>query len=244
MTKDIKQIRACLFDMDGLLINTEDIYTETQNELLSRYGKGPITWDVKIQLQGLPGPVAAAKVIKHYDLPLDLTQYETEAVEIQTARWGTSAFLPGAKELLHFLKEEQHLPIVLCTSSGKAKYESKTGHLRKDFDLFDAIITGCDSRIPKGKGKPSPDIYQLGLKVLNEKYHKDGKDLIKPQECLVFEDGVAGVLAGVSFGGYVIWCPHPEAADHLPTPESIMHEQGEKVDTLNHLDKSKFCFQH
>ena len=45
-------VKACLFDMDGLLINTEDIYTETLNETLAEFGKGPLTWDVKIKLQG------------------------------------------------------------------------------------------------------------------------------------------------------------------------------------------------
>lgn len=41
--------------MDGLLINTEDIYTEVTNELLAEHGKGPLSWDVKITLQGRPG---------------------------------------------------------------------------------------------------------------------------------------------------------------------------------------------
>jgi pseudouridine-5'-monophosphatase len=42
--------------MDGLLINTEDIYTEVTNELLAEHGKGELTWEVKIQLQGRPSP--------------------------------------------------------------------------------------------------------------------------------------------------------------------------------------------
>lgn len=72
LTQSIR-FRACLFgkfsprtldfgsqltnqDMDGLLINTEDIYTEVTNELLAEHGKGELTWDVKITLQGRPGP--------------------------------------------------------------------------------------------------------------------------------------------------------------------------------------------
>lgn len=42
--------------MDGLLLNTEDIYTEVTDELLAESGKGPLSWDVKVQLQGRPGP--------------------------------------------------------------------------------------------------------------------------------------------------------------------------------------------
>lgn len=51
-----KKIRACLFDMDGLLINSEDIYTEVTNQILEEHGKGKLPWEIKIQLQGRPGP--------------------------------------------------------------------------------------------------------------------------------------------------------------------------------------------
>ena len=49
-------VRACLFDMDGLLIDSEDLYTTCTNEMLSRFGKPGIPWSIKAQLQGRPGP--------------------------------------------------------------------------------------------------------------------------------------------------------------------------------------------
>lgn len=51
-----KKIRACLFDMDGLLINSEEIYTEVTNQVLAEHGKGKLPWEIKVQLQGRPGP--------------------------------------------------------------------------------------------------------------------------------------------------------------------------------------------
>ncbi len=42
--------------MDGLLINSEDVYTEVTDEILAENNKGPLTWDVKVTLQGKPGP--------------------------------------------------------------------------------------------------------------------------------------------------------------------------------------------
>lgn len=51
-------VRACIFDMDGLLIDSEDKYTRCTNEILAKYGKGPIPWDVKAKLQGRPGTAA------------------------------------------------------------------------------------------------------------------------------------------------------------------------------------------
>ena len=49
-------VRACLFDMDGLLIDTEDIYTKCNNVILHEYGKPSLPWKIKAQLQGRPGP--------------------------------------------------------------------------------------------------------------------------------------------------------------------------------------------
>lgn len=48
-------IKACLFDMDGLLIDSEDWYTVVTNEILSEYGKPDLPWDIKSKMQGRPG---------------------------------------------------------------------------------------------------------------------------------------------------------------------------------------------
>jgi pseudouridine-5'-monophosphatase len=67
-TRSPPKVRACLFDMDGnvyltalsdelgLLIDSERIYSQVTNEVLARYGKGPITPEVKASLMGRPGP--------------------------------------------------------------------------------------------------------------------------------------------------------------------------------------------
>ena len=52
----LPRIRACLFDMDGLLIDSEDKYTMITNEVLAMYGKPSLPWSIKAQLQGRPQP--------------------------------------------------------------------------------------------------------------------------------------------------------------------------------------------
>jgi pseudouridine-5'-monophosphatase len=72
-------------------------------------------------------------------------------------------------------------------------------------------VLGDDPRIPKGRGKPAPDIYLLALETLNARRRLAGeKHDILPQECLVFEDSVPGVESGRRAGMQVVWCPHPE----------------------------------
>ena len=71
-------------------------------------------------------------------------------------------------------------------------------------------VLGDDPRIPKGKGKPAPDIYLLALETINAELRAKGAEEIMPEECLVFEDSVPGVEAGRRAGMRVVWCPHPE----------------------------------
>ncbi|SCU92062.1 LAFA_0F07734g1_1 [Lachancea sp. 'fantastica'] len=221
--------------MDGLLINTEDLYTVVTNEILAEFGKGPLTWDVKIQLQGLPGPQASTKILEHYKIPLTLAELDQRNLELQHKKWPTCSFLPGALELIRYLHSKK-VPIALCTSSAKHKYEGKTGHLKQGFELFDVIITGDDPRIPPGRGKPFPDIWQIGLAQLNEKFGSD----ICPDECIIFEDGLPGVAAAKAAGAYVVWVPHPDALEVLGDLEAVLSGKGEVLNSLAQLDKAKF----
>jgi len=56
MPRSFPRVRACLFDMDGLLIDSEDKYTDITNEILREYGKPLLPWTIKAQLQGRPAP--------------------------------------------------------------------------------------------------------------------------------------------------------------------------------------------
>lgn len=59
----LPRIRACLFDMDGLLIDSEDKYTLITNEVLEMYGKPKLPWSIKAQLQGRPQP--EVRIVPH-----------------------------------------------------------------------------------------------------------------------------------------------------------------------------------
>jgi pseudouridine-5'-monophosphatase len=79
------------------------------------------------------------------------------------------------------------------------------------FDVFPPSqkVLGDDERIPKGRGKPMPDIYELALETVNAGLRQRGEQEVARNECLVFEDSVPGVEAGRRAGMRVIWCPHP-----------------------------------
>ncbi|KAK6465059.1 HAD-like domain-containing protein [Scheffersomyces coipomensis] len=227
--------------MDGTIINTEDLYTEATTELLDRYGKGPLTWDVKIRLQGRPGPEAMKIMIEEYDLPLTIEQFSKVALEIQADKWHRSRFLPGALELVEYLYSK-NVPIALGTSSNKINYDRKTKHLTHGFKYFDKhIVTGDDPRIPAGRGKPHPDIWLACLDSINADRKANGLTEVTIEECLIFEDGIPGVISGIAAKAHVIWIPDVNALEVLNGEEhTIIGVNGEILTSLEQFDKVKY----
>ncbi|KAK2625860.1 hypothetical protein QTJ16_005172 [Diplocarpon rosae] len=219
-TPSFPPVRACIFDMDGLLINTEDIYTLCHNILLARYSSGPMTWDIKSQLQGRPAAQSVALLLAHFNLSISVAEYTSQLHEIQEQEFRKAAPLPGIESLLADLRSAKtqggqgRVHVALATSSNEEHFRIKTDHLTDLFSVFDPArrILGDDIRIPKGQGKPSPDIYLVALKAINDTL-EPGEQTIRPEECLVFEDGIPGVVAGRRAGMRVVWVPHEGLAN-------------------------------
>lgn len=211
-------IRACLFDMDGLLLNTEDIYTDCTNFVLRKFGKPDLPWNIKAQMQGRPAPTAGKILEDWAQLPISRGEYLDHVKEMQTKLFPNSKPLPGVEELLAKLggaKTEgagsEKVEMALATSSHSSNFKLKSSHLGHLFDVFpkDQQVLGDDPRIAPGRGKPAPDIYLLALQTINTRRAAQNLKPIAPAECLVFEDSVPGVESGRRAGMQVVWCPHP-----------------------------------
>ncbi|KAK4035047.1 HAD-like domain-containing protein [Parachaetomium inaequale] len=218
---DFPPVRACLFDMDGLLLDTEDLYTLCVNLILEKYQRPQLPWSVKAKLQGRPGPAATKLFHDWANLPITQDEYVSELLVLQAKHFPTTQPLPGVPDLLAHLgrtrywdlkKKDgaQRVHIALATSSHEANFRLKTAHLPELFSVFPTArrVLGDDSRIARGRGKPLPDIFLLALKTINDSLPA-GETPITPEECLVFEDSVPGVEAGRRAGMRVVWCPHP-----------------------------------
>jgi len=93
-------VRACLFDMDGLLLDTEDLYTLCVNLILQKYGKPSLPWSVKAKLQGRPGPAANKLFHEWAQLPISQSEYVAENTVLQRRIFPNTQPLPGVPELL------------------------------------------------------------------------------------------------------------------------------------------------
>lgn len=217
--------------MDGLLLDTEDLYTLCVNLILEKYQRPSLPWSVKAKLQGRPGPAANKLFHDWAQLPITPEQYITELSALQLQHFPTTQPLPGVPELLAHLGRTrywdlqkpaqnenseptptppQRVHIALATSSHAANFRLKTAHLEDLFSVFPTArrVLGDDARIAPGRGKPLPDIFLLALQTINASLPA-GERPIVPAECLVFEDSVPGVEAGRRAGMRVVWCPHP-----------------------------------
>ncbi|KFA78825.1 hypothetical protein S40288_05489 [Stachybotrys chartarum IBT 40288] len=212
---DFPPIRACIFDMDGLLLDTEDLYTKCVNIILERFGRPNLPWTIKARLQGRPGPQANKIFGEWAQLPITPEEYMAENAALQREVFPSAAPLPGVEKLLADLDKtskdaSRRVHVALATSSHAANFKLKTDHLTDLFSVFpqERRVLGDDTRVKPGRGKPLPDIFLLALKTINDTL-PEGEAPVKPEECLVFEDSVPGVEAGRRAGMRVIWCPHP-----------------------------------
>lgn len=217
-THSFPPVRACLFDMDGLLLDTEDLYTLCVNLVLDKYGRPPMPWSVKAKLQGRPGP-AANKIFSDWaQLPVSREEYTAELSVFQQKMFPTAKPLPGVPELLANLShpDTKNMHIALATSSHAGNYKLKTDRMKEFFSVFpeNRSILGDDPRLQPGRGKPLPDIFLLALKTINDSL-PEGEKPISPEECLVFEDSVPGVEAGRRAGMRVIWVPHKKLKEEI-----------------------------
>ncbi|TFK44312.1 HAD-like domain-containing protein [Crucibulum laeve] len=211
-------VEYVLFDMDGLMIDSEKIYTDVTNEILARYGK-EMTWDIKAGCMGKPEREAAIYLLSFFpDISLSLETYLTERNILQDLKWPTVPLLPGVRKLVHHLKVH-NIPIAVATGSRRRNYEMKTGHLQGVFGCFEGKVVCGDDMEYKMKGKPEPDIFltaarvMLGKDVGHPGEEPTERHMLERSKGLVFEDGLPGMQAGKRAGMSVVWVPDANLLD-------------------------------
>jgi pseudouridine-5'-monophosphatase len=185
--------------MDGLLLDTEGIYTEVTQQIVGEYGK-VFDWSVKEKIIGRRSIQAAEIIVESLDLPISPQDYLDSRKDVLLEKFKDTEALPGAKEMTtHFFK--LGIPQALATSSSSPMFEAKFEKHKKWFSQFAQIVRGDDPELKEGK--PAPDIFLLAANRVG----------VDPAECLVFEDAPTGTEAALAAGMSVVVVPDPNM-DH------------------------------
>jgi HAD superfamily hydrolase (TIGR01509 family) len=186
------RIAAVVFDMDGVIFDTEKLYFAAQDEVLRRRGH-PYTPELARQIMGMPGVPAMGHICKTLGLSDTAeTLYDESQVLFQKLCETELQMMDGAMDLLEQARRSG-LPTGLATST-KRDVAMKMLVL---FDLprrFDAVLTFDDVE----HGKPHPEMYLKACAVLRS----------DPATTLVIEDSVNGVLSATAAGCYTVAVRH------------------------------------
>nr|XP_018906160.1 PREDICTED: pseudouridine-5'-phosphatase-like [Bemisia tabaci] len=195
--KIFKPVTHCIFDMDGLLLDSEKIYREAFSEVFARYDR-IYTEEVKMKAIGKQ-PLDCLRTIIDLLKIHDATpeQLAEEIKELLKDRIKAAKFKPGAEKLIHHLAAHK-IPMAIATSAWIEMLETLKACHAKTFSLFHHIVAG-DSDPEVREGKPSPDIFLVCASRF------DGAP--GPTPCLVFEDAPSGVLAAKRAKMQVVMVP-------------------------------------
>lgn len=206
-----KKVTHVIFDMDGLLLDSEKVYEMIISEIAQKYGK-VYTNEVKMQLLGTPEPITAQLAVKGMDLPITPEQFLKEYTEGTNIHLAHPDLFAGAEKLIRHL-HKHNVPIAVATSSSYDAIAVKTQHYKELFSLFHHICSGSSDPEVK-RGKPNPDVYLVCASRFNDKPN--------PEQCLVFEDAPNGVIGSLRAGMQVVMVPAESTSEELCKPATLV----------------------
>lgn len=189
-------IKAVLFDMDGVLVDTEEAVSAFWRDLASRYGIALSPEDFHRHVYGVPASHTLDVLFSHLN-----ERERTDALAFLYAGEleGPYREIPGALDLLRALRERD-IPTALVTSAEPLKLDAVSRSLEVG-GLFATTLTRQDIR----HGKPDPEGYLLAAARLG----------VAPANCLVLEDALSGVQAAIAAGSTCIGVTGAERAPAL-----------------------------
>ena len=215
---DENNIRAFVFDMDGVLIDSESVYEKAWQEIAGQMGFKDID-SVHKKCLGCSKNDVFEILKKSYGENIDAAMFWKKTSDWSVDFMNRNGLIEkdGAKEILTFLKSENIL-LALATSSEKSFAENllKKANL---LDFFDAVVFGDEVK----NAKPNPDIYLLSCAKLN----------LAPKNCAAVEDSPNGIISAKNAGLKAIMVP-----DRI-LPDNDMKKNAWKIfDSLLSLRKT------
>ncbi len=194
MLKKILNPKAVIFDMDGLLVDSEPLWEKAQIKVFEQLGI-KMTVELCYNVKGMRVDEAMKfwhDMFKWEGKSLELV--ENEIMDEMAKLMAEVRILPGVLDLIDFYSKK-NIPMAIASSS----YMRLINIAVERLGIKEKIAVIHSAEYEK-RGKPAPDIFLSTAKKLH----------INPEKCLVFEDSVHGVKAGKAAGMIVVAVPQPE----------------------------------
>ena len=184
-----------IFDLDGVLLDTEPLYTKATAQVAARFGK-VYDWSIKRDCIGRGTLEAARIIVEALGLPLSPEALIDERDRVLVELVARAPAIAGAETFTRALAA-RGVPLGIATSTEAPLFAIKAARHRDWLGIFGGTVCGDDPRV--GRPKPAPDIFLAAARDLGA----------APESCLVFEDSPFGVEAACAAGMQVIALPDP-----------------------------------
>ncbi|KGR34679.1 CbbY family protein [Vibrio campbellii] len=203
-------LKAVLFDMDGLIFDTESIYKQSWQYAATEQGL-TITDDFYQQFIGVQDPECERILAEHFQDAIDMPRYKAVRDEhFHNLRNQGVALKPGFDALFYAIKQHGLLTAIVTSSHlPEVKHNFSGSTYLAQFDL---VITAEDVE----RGKPNPDCYQMAYRHLG----------VDAKQCLVLEDSNNGIKAALAAECHAVMIPDllpplPELKDKIIIKASL-----------------------
>ena len=210
-------IKAVLFDMDGVLVDSETYICGAAMEMFREKGYQVAANDF-MQFTGMGENRYLGGVAEIHNIPFDLEKDKARTYEIYSRLVeGKLQALPGVFEFIEICRE-RNLLLAVASSADLVKININLDEIGIDPAIFSAIVSGLDIE----HKKPAPDIFLKAAGMLG----------LPAENCLVVEDAISGVAAGKSAGAKVLALTTTFAASDLEKADWIASSLSEATDEV------------
>lgn len=193
-----RRIEGILFDMDGLVLDSEILYSRFWREACGHFGY-TMSYEQSLRMRAVNNQLGQQRIQGFFGPDADYWAIRSKRIELMDAfiEENGVALKAGVRELLDFAKA-QGIRTAITSSSPLDRIRNHLGRHGLD-TAFDALVSGKE--VPHGK--PAPDIFLRGAEVLG----------LQPEHCLALEDSPAGILAAHRAACLPVMVPDLEGPD-------------------------------
>ncbi|MDY6105962.1 MAG: HAD family hydrolase [Candidatus Limisoma sp.] len=174
--------KGVLFDLDGVVVDSESIYTQFWSDIDKLYPTGVENFAIAIKGNTLQ------RILADYFPDNDVKQDILERIKDFEINMRYKPFAEAIR-FINELKRNQ-FRIAIVTSSSQKKMDNLYAQNPGFREMFDAVVTGD----MVSHSKPDPEPYLLGAEAIG----------VAPESCYVFEDSISGIESGIRAGATVI----------------------------------------